>query len=70
VLAAVSSQARASWETVMPSLAARSLSRLTASTFFSKVPGAQRGSELRTSVASYSPAGSAVPVMKPRSSGE
>jgi hypothetical protein len=66
----VSSQARASWETVAPLAAARAASRSTASTFFSKLPGCQRGWALRMSVASYWPAGLAVPVMNPRPRGE
>jgi hypothetical protein len=57
---------RASWETVMPLVAARSPSLPTAWTFFSTLPGCQRGSTLRMSATSRSPAGVAVPVMKPR----
>ncbi|MEO6089486.1 MAG: hypothetical protein ABIQ18_40895 [Umezawaea sp.] len=65
-----SSQARASWETVMLLAVASRPSRSTASTFFSKLPGCQRGLVVRMSVASYCPAGFAVPVMKPRPRGE
>lgn len=42
-----SSQASASCETVMPFALASSSSLPTASTFFSKLPGCQRGSRLR-----------------------
>lgn len=65
----VSSHARASCATVPPLDSARAVRCRMASTFFSKLTGCQRASVRRKSDSSYSAAGFAVPVRKPRPSG-